>query len=482
MKPGRFIAVLSLAALFSSCPVAVAADSRTDITGTVSLVASGISASGITATDATVLWETNGGANSQVFYDTASHENTNDYAHSTTLNANLVSAHIVTLTGLTAGTTYHYRVKSEIPTTTFSDTSNDATFITSGSGSSSGGGGGGGGGFGNQMIGINLSGTSPFMDGNGRSITAGEIKTPDGKLALTVPVGVYIWNAAGAAQPFLSASTLTNPPKAPPENSLVMAWDMGPNGVTFNPAITLTFNYSDSDVPSGVREADLYIAWWDGSQWVKLIGTVNPAANTVSVQITHFTDFALFVPNAPSVIPPTLKIASPSTGTTLDSGSATLSINAGNVSLVADNRTNATGEARVVYYLDVPIPTTAGTAAFSAAGTFKETESSVNTWTNLSPGTHILGVQLVQNDHTPFNPPVFATVSVTVKEAVIVPPTTTVPTPTEQVPLPTTPSSENQTSPNWIIPILFLIAAAALGGFLYWRSRKPEAKLKYTNR
>ncbi|QNT76193.1 beta strand repeat-containing protein [Dehalogenimonas etheniformans] len=252
---------------------------------------------------------------------------------------------------------------------------------------SGGGGGGGGGGFGSQLIGINLSGTSPFMDPNGRSIVAGELKTSDGKLTIIVPVGVYIWNAAGAAQSFLSAAPLTNPPSAPPQNSLVMAFELGPNGVTFNPVVTLSFNYSDSDIPAGARETDLYIAWWNGTQWVKLVGTVDATANTVSAQITHFTSFALIVQQAPATTPP---------------------------------------------------PTT------------------------IPPTT---------------NPP-------TTSPPTTNPPTTnppTIPVPTQSEPTETLPGS-NPTSAKWIIPLLFLLASTTLGVILFWRSRKPEAELKYTNR
>jgi hypothetical protein len=172
------------------------------------------------------------------------------------------------------------------------------------------GGGGGGGGFGNQLVGINLSGTSPWMDGNGRAITTGQIHTQDNKLSLTIPIGTAVWNAAGAAQGYLSAAALIQPPVAPPQNSLVIAWEMGPNGVMFTPAITLTVNYAESDVPAGTSEADLYIAWWDGSQWVKLQSTVDTAANTVSAQVSHFTTFALMAKQTP---PPTTTQPPPTT-------------------------------------------------------------------------------------------------------------------------------------------------------------------------
>ena len=483
-RPGRLVFAVAIAGLFSACPLAVVADGSTDITGTIPLVASGVTTTGITSSEATISWTTNGAANSQVFYDTTSYINFSDYTFSSIFDPTEVGSHSVILTGLTAGATYHFMVRSVMPAINLSAVSTDNSFTTTTSGSSAGGGGGGGGGsggFGSQLVGIGLAGTSPFMDGNGRAITAGQVQTSDNKLQLTVPVGTYVWNAAGAAQTFLSATVLTNPPVAPPQNSLVMTWEMGPSGVTFKPAATLTFNYADSDIPSDTPEADLYIAWWDGTAWVKLAGTVNPASNTVTVQITHFTSFALIAPAAPPVPAPTLKIASPSTGTSFDSGSVTVSISTGNINLVTDNRPNADGEGRAVYYLDVPIPSTPGLSALPATGTYKESASNINIWTNLAPGTHILGVQLVQNDHTPFNPPIFSTINVMVKEAVIVPPATTVPAPTEQLPLPTTPSP-GTTKAGWLIPILFLIAALALGGFLYWRSRRPEAKLKYTNR
>jgi uncharacterized repeat protein (TIGR02543 family) len=343
------------------------------------------------------------------------------------------------------------------------------------------GGGSGGGGFGNQLIGIGLAGTSPWMDGNGRAVTAGQIRTADGRLNLTIPVGTAVWNAAGAAQAYLSAAALAEPPQAPPQNSRVMAYEIGPTGVTFTPTITMTLNYTDVDVPAGTREADLYIAWWDGAKWVKLEGTVNPAANTVTVQISHFTNFALFVPAAPPPsTAPTLKIGTPTAGASLDSGTVSISIITTNIALVANNRPNAAGEARAIYYLDVPIPTTLGQSAFSATGTYRETDSWTNIWTDLAPGTHTLGVQLVQNDHTPFNPPVFATVTVIVKEAVIAPPATSTPAVT-QPSLPTT-SSSDLTKTNWGIPIFFLVAALALGVVLYWKSRRPVEKLRYTNR
>ena len=77
----------------------------TDITAPViSNISSGIP----TTTAATITWTTDEISDSQVEYGLDV-----NYGSSTTLNANLVTNHSQTLTGLTASTTYHYRVKSK---------------------------------------------------------------------------------------------------------------------------------------------------------------------------------------------------------------------------------------------------------------------------------------------------------------------------------------------------------------------------------
>jgi hypothetical protein len=71
---------------------------------------------------ATVTWATTSNADSQVEYGTST-----SYGSTTTLSATLTSSHSETVTGLTAGTTYHYRVLSS------GGVSADGTFSTSAS-------------------------------------------------------------------------------------------------------------------------------------------------------------------------------------------------------------------------------------------------------------------------------------------------------------------------------------------------------------
>ncbi|MBY0328737.1 peptidoglycan-binding protein [Patescibacteria group bacterium] len=73
---------------------------------------------------ATITWNTNESADSQIEYGT-----TTGYGSLTTLDSTLVTSHSVTLTGLTANTTYHYRVISKDASSN-TTTSSDYTFTT----------------------------------------------------------------------------------------------------------------------------------------------------------------------------------------------------------------------------------------------------------------------------------------------------------------------------------------------------------------
>ncbi|MGB7621819.1 MAG: fibronectin type III domain-containing protein [Terriglobia bacterium] len=70
-------------------------------------VISGVAAGSITQSGATIAWTTNEGGDTQVEYGT-----TASYGGSTALNTGLVTSHSTSLSGLTASTLYHYRVKS----------------------------------------------------------------------------------------------------------------------------------------------------------------------------------------------------------------------------------------------------------------------------------------------------------------------------------------------------------------------------------
>ncbi|PYT09041.1 MAG: hypothetical protein DMF60_03375 [Acidobacteria bacterium] len=86
-------------------------------------VITGVSST-VTANSATIVWNTNEASDTQVEYGT-----TSGYGSSTALNASMVASHSAFLSGLSAGATYHHRVKSKDAAGNLA-TSGDFTFTT----------------------------------------------------------------------------------------------------------------------------------------------------------------------------------------------------------------------------------------------------------------------------------------------------------------------------------------------------------------
>jgi hypothetical protein len=96
----------------------------TAVVDTTPPVISAITATAITDTGATITWTTDDSSDSQVEYGL-----TTSYGSTTALDATMVTSHIVPITGTTATTLYHYRVKSRNAASLLT-TSGDNTFTT----------------------------------------------------------------------------------------------------------------------------------------------------------------------------------------------------------------------------------------------------------------------------------------------------------------------------------------------------------------
>jgi hypothetical protein len=102
------------------------------VTVTVNIVAdttppviSGVAASAVSASGATIIWTTNESSTSQADYG-----RTTGYGSATALNATLLTAHSQSVSGLSPSTVYHYRVKSRDAAGNLA-TSGDFAFTTS---------------------------------------------------------------------------------------------------------------------------------------------------------------------------------------------------------------------------------------------------------------------------------------------------------------------------------------------------------------
>ena len=102
------VSAVSCSSVSSSAPWAVAALELRTVTGAATIpVISGVNASGLTGTTATITWTTDQASSSQVAY-----RNDTSYGSLSALNATAVTSHTVSLSGLTAGTPYNYAVIS----------------------------------------------------------------------------------------------------------------------------------------------------------------------------------------------------------------------------------------------------------------------------------------------------------------------------------------------------------------------------------
>ncbi|MDP3879410.1 MAG: ice-binding family protein [Dehalococcoidales bacterium] len=123
----------------------------------------------------------------------------------------------------------------------------------------------------------------------------------DGSGTLDILENTKLSDADGKALAALSAIELdTLPVPVPPEAVLAMAYEFGPDGAQFDPALILTLKYDPAILPGFVDGSKVNLAFWDGSSWVIVESTVDTATNTVTAQIAHFSIYALFVEVAPA--------------------------------------------------------------------------------------------------------------------------------------------------------------------------------------
>ncbi|MFC2007086.1 helix-turn-helix domain-containing protein [Chloroflexota bacterium] len=129
-------------------------------------------------------------------------------------------------------------------------------------------------------------------------------KSDDEKVEITVEIGTTGKTKEGNPISELTIIPVTAP--APPSggNVIGVGYDLGPDGATFDPPITLTFTYDPSALASGKV---LGISYWDADKgWVDLDAAdivVDPVTKTISAKVAHFTTFAVIARDAPAPVP-----------------------------------------------------------------------------------------------------------------------------------------------------------------------------------
>ena len=140
--------------------------------------------------------------------------------------------------------------------------------------------------------------TTPTGGGGGGGLLPAEIQTDsngivqstyteessDGKAKLTIPKGTMVFDADGKPLKSVSISSTQL-------GGTILAYNLGPDGATFDPKVTLIFEFDPSDVPVGKT---VVIKVYDGTEWISLETTVDTSTNTATAKVSHFSVFALF--------------------------------------------------------------------------------------------------------------------------------------------------------------------------------------------
>ncbi len=108
---GCLLAVVFAAAGVIPRSAAVESVADTRVTATIPLQIASVKVSAVTPYRCKISWRTNAESSSQVLYDSVQHELWELYP-SSIIDWEMVKFHSLVLTGLDAGTTYHFRVRS----------------------------------------------------------------------------------------------------------------------------------------------------------------------------------------------------------------------------------------------------------------------------------------------------------------------------------------------------------------------------------
>ncbi len=133
--------------------------------------------------------------------------------------------------------------------------------------------------------------------------------------------------------------------------------------------------------------------------------------------ITGIFAFSAGCSSAPAAAP-AISITSPQNGATITGSSIPVTVSVSNFNVVdKQGQASVAGEGHVHFYMDVsPIPSDPAKPAIpaDAKAAWAHVSGTSYTFTNVTPGTHTITVQLANNDHTPVTPLVTSSVTVTV--------------------------------------------------------------------
>ena len=124
----------------------------------------------------------------------------------------------------------------------------------------------------------------------------GEVSLPDGA-TLAIPAGAV----TGATQATISGQPVPSdqPSAAWPDQAVGHAYHLDLGGASLAMPVVVKLPFQAASLPKGSTAADLILAYHDeaAGTWVPVPSTVDTATGTVTAQVSHVSDWALWAPD-----------------------------------------------------------------------------------------------------------------------------------------------------------------------------------------
>ena len=220
------------------------------------------------------------------------------------------------------------------------------------------------------------------------------VKSDDRDVELTIDEGTIGLTEDGKRLLKIEVKKMSDPPDPPEESHRIgLAYDLGPDGATFDPPAELTFTYDPDDIPAEVDEENLVLSMWDeeAGEWVDLECTVDPATNTITAKVSHFSAFSVIAYTRPAAFEATYLLVFP---TQVDTGETV------KARVKVTNTGDLAGSYKVTFKIDKEVVATRQVTLDGGASQQVEFSTSKD-----AAGTYTVSVNGLSGDFTVKAPP-----------------------------------------------------------------------------
>lgn len=136
------------------------------------------------------------------------------------------------------------------------------------------------------------SGTTDNNESNIIGSAGGTVTSSNGKVKIVIPSGALNKDTE------ITFSAASNQPSG----NIGTAYEVNPDGATFNKPVTISITYDEASLPSGVSESDIKLGTVTNNKWEVITDSfVNTTSNTISGSITHLSTYGIMAVNIGSV-------------------------------------------------------------------------------------------------------------------------------------------------------------------------------------